>query len=381
MRRRTVPRHSSSPIRIHYGPAALERLGAELDRLACRRALIVTGRSLSADARTLARIDAGAAGRIAGVFDGVRPNSPLETVRRLSEEITAVGADALVALGGGSAMVTARAANVLAAEGSDIAELATGYAADGSVRSPRLSRPKLPMLAIPTTPTIGTTTAGAAVIEPGRAGRFELFDPKTRAAVVIVDPDLVAASPIGIVRASAFNTIAMATEGIVSSPATYFAIGVLAHALATASALLPRVLGEDPGGRADRLALVLAAVECGMGMANAGGGMCAALSHTIGHRFGVPNGELDAVLLPHVLDAVAASASPDARAALASALGGVSLRELFAGLGAAAGLRDLRVPREALDDLAVEAMGDYAVRTGPSTVTAADLREVLHVAW
>jgi len=374
-----MPRHISSAARIHYGPDALTRLGPELDRLDARRALLVTGRSLGRDAAAMDRIHAASNGRLCGAFDGVLANSPLEAVQRLAQEIDRHEADALVALGGGSAMVTARAANILHAEDRDIDELSTRYQ-DGAAISPRLTRPKLPMIAIPTTPTTATTKAGSAVTVPGRTRRFELFDPKTRAAAVIVDPRLAATAPPPVVLAAALNALSMAVEGLVSTAATYFSDGRLAHALHTIVETLP---GIDA---ADGVVLILAAMECGDGTDVAGGGLAAALSHTLGHRLGIPNGELDAILLPHVLDFVEPCID-EPRPRLARALGCAphevrdALAAALAGLGIATRLRDLDIPEDMLADVARDAMCDYATRTSPRPVTESDALAVLHASW
>jgi len=376
-----VPRHISSAARIHYGPDALARLGPELDRLGARRALLVAGRSLGGDARTRDRIGAAADGRMAGVFDGVRANSPLDAVRALVAEIERHEADALLALGGGSAMVTARAANILHAEGRDIAELSTRYEG-GTAVSPRLLRPKLPMIALPTTPTTATAKAGSAVTAPGLGRRFELFDPKTRAVAVLVDPWLADSSPGAVTLAAATNAFAMAVEGIVSTASTYFSDGRLVHSLRTVVETLPGV--TEGGG--DRLPLILAAIECGDGTDVAGGGLGAALSHTLGHRLGIPNGELDAVVLPHVLDLVGPSIGP-ARSLLAQALDCAprevrdAIAAFLAGLGLPTRLRDHGVPKAMLDETARDAMADFAVRTSPGRVTESDALAVLHAAW
>ena len=69
--------------------------------------------------------------RCAGVFTGVRAHSPVPSVAAAAEELKRLQADAVIAVGGGSAIVTARAASILAAENRDVRELCTTQDAKG----------------------------------------------------------------------------------------------------------------------------------------------------------------------------------------------------------------------------------------------------------
>ena len=68
----------------------------------------------------------------------------------------------MVAVGGGSSVVTARAATILLGEGRDVRELCTRREADGRLVSPKLAAPKLPQWVVPSSPTTAYAKAGAA---------------------------------------------------------------------------------------------------------------------------------------------------------------------------------------------------------------------------
>src|SRR5690606_31613657 len=118
--------------------------------------------------------------------------------------------------GGGSAIVTARAASILAAEGKPASELCTTVDSNGKLHSPKLLAPKLPQIVLPTTPTTATVKAGSAVFDTAAGRRLAMYDPKTRARSVLVDPDLILSVPRGLVSSASVNTLTMAIEGLTS---------------------------------------------------------------------------------------------------------------------------------------------------------------------
>src|SRR4051812_36353876 len=102
-----------SPTRVLFGAGVSAELGGELARYGARRALLVTEKILR-DIGIAGKIEkalAGTATEIVAVFDGVVPNSELAIVRKGLEQARAAGCDLVIALGGGSAMDTAKAIN------------------------------------------------------------------------------------------------------------------------------------------------------------------------------------------------------------------------------------------------------------------------------
>ena len=197
--------HASPPLRVFQGPDSLRFLGRELERLGSRRAVVMCGRSMSRDDALLGQVLTVMGDRCAGVFPGVKAHSPAPAVEDAARELRRLEADAVVAIGGGSATVTARAASILLAEEGDLASLATSVDSQGRLRSPKLLAPKIPQLVIPTTPTTAVVRAGSAVLDPVAGERRALFDPKTRAQAIFIHPDFAASAPQELVVGSALN--------------------------------------------------------------------------------------------------------------------------------------------------------------------------------
>lgn len=383
--------HITPPLRLFTGPQALDRIGRELDRLARRRALVVCGpwaEGLLLDAVTSALGE-----RVAGIFTGVTAHSPIDSVEAASETLARTRADAVIALGGGSSIVTARAASILLAEGKPVRELCTVQEADGRLRSPKLMEPKLPQLIVPTTPTTAMVKAGSAVFDPATGDRLALYDPKTRALGVFIDPAMLLSAPIELAIAASINTFSMAIEGLVSRSGDPLSDGALMHALRLLHQRLPeRAAYEDSDLRAE---LVVAAVLCGQGTDHTGAGITTVLGHAIGAQHGVENGVANAIVLPHVLRFNAESASAGMRKVgdalglprelTPGAIAGAvidAVRELFAALQTPPRLRDVGVPAEALPGIAARAMGDWFLKGNPRSVQdVSELQTILEAAW
>lgn len=383
--------HHIAELRLHCGEQALEALPRELDRLACRRAIVFCGATLSRPGGALDRVAQALGDRLAAVFPGVRGHSPVASVEEGAACIADARADAVVALGGGSAIVTARAASILAAEGGRVSDLASRIDGDGQMRSPRLGKPKLPQFVLPTTPTTACVKAGSAVHDAG-GERLALFDPKTRAKAVFIDHALLATAPEALIRSAALNALAMAVEGLESTSSDPLSDALLMHALRLLAQDLP-VMRDAPQDAPLRARLVLAAVLCGQGTDQAGGGLASVLGHAIGHRSEVPNGIVNAIVLPHTMRFNLPATHErlwKVRAGLPASTGAEppatdaieALETLFVGLGLPRRLRDTGLQHADFDAVVADAGADHFLQRNPRRVESpAQLRTLLEACW
>ena len=132
LRRHILPKVNSFrdvayPLRIHAGTDALQKLAEEVDRQRAKRAFIVCGQSVARHTNLLDRTKEALGERLAGVFDGAQAGSPLPSVENGVALAAEAGADLIVALGGGSAVVTTRAIIILLGEGGRAQDHATKY--------------------------------------------------------------------------------------------------------------------------------------------------------------------------------------------------------------------------------------------------------------
>jgi len=382
--------HITPAMRVFYGPECLQSLGKELARLDSRRAVVFCGPW--AEGPLLDAVLAGMGERCAGVFAGVVAHSPVDSVKSAAQELQRLAADAVVALGGGSSIVTARAASILMAENRDVRELCTVTDDQGGLKSPRLQAPKLPQIIVPTTPNTAMVKAGSAVFDPATGERLALFDPKTRAQSLFIDPGMLASAPRALVASASVNSFATAIEGLMSRSGEPLADALLMHSVRMLARHLPATSTHDePHVRGE---LVLAGILCGQGTDHTGAGITTVLGHAIGARFGLENGVINAIVLYHVLrfnadaawvgvEKVAAALGlppRDAASTLARTVDTVS--GIFDALGLARRLRDVGVASEALPEIALAAMGDWFLRGNPRQVRdASELLQILKQAW
>jgi len=387
--------HIVPELRLFHGPDSLGVLGRELERAGSHRAVILCGSSLARDG-TAGRVRAAADGRCAGVFAGVRAHSPLPAVQAAVAELERHNADCVIALGGGSAVVTARAAGILLAEKGDARKLCTTRDEGGRLRSPKLNAAKIPQFVIPTTPTTATLKAGSAVLDPADGGRLALFDPKTRAQAVFIHPELLATPPRDLVVSAGLNTLAMALEGLMSRSGDAFSDALLMHA---ARLLRQRLMEAGRGDQSDegdvavRTDLMFASLLCGHGTDYTGAGIAIPLGHAISARFHIDNGLANAIVLPHVVRFNEEAAAPglrklvdafglnaDRRAPAAVVVEAIG--SICDALGTPKRLRDIGVTRESLAHLAAISMEDWFVRDNPRRVRdSGELEQVLDNAW
>jgi alcohol dehydrogenase class IV len=380
-------RHATPAFRTYAGSKALPSLRRELDKAGHTRLVLVVAPSLLK--RHLAALEplrAALDGIVAAEFGEVENHSPLPSVQRATRVLADAQADAVVAVGGGSAVVTARAASILLAEGKDVRDLCT-RPEDGRLVSPKLSAPKLPQWVVPTTPTTAYAKAGAAVRDPATGERLALYDPKARAQGVVLDPTLARTAPVGLVRSASLNALSLAVEGLRHEGKDPIADALLAQALRSVLRWLPRV-GADPDDAEPRLGLILAALLAGQGSDFVPGGLAQGLSHAIGPRSDVANGTVEAMLLPAttrrfpapehgfglLADLIGSpTGAPDA---VADRLG-----EVLAGLDLPTRLRDVGVDGGVLLEITEHALDDWVVASSPHPPTHDDLLALLRTVW
>lgn len=384
-------RHATPAFRTFCGPDALDALPAELDRMDCRRAVLLCGRSMLGHTAVVDRMASVFGDRLVGRFTDVKEHSPIPVVEDAARMLAAVQADAVIAMGGGSAIVTARAATILLAEQRDARELCTQRGADGRLVSPRLLAPKLPVWLIPSTPTTAYGKAGSAVRDPATGERLALFDPKTRAQGLVLDPQVALTASVPLTRGSALNAFSMTVESLQSSTDP-LADALLTHGLRLLAEWLPRL--ESAGDDAQpRLCLMLGALLAGQGSDYVGGGLAQALAHATGPRSSVSNGVVEAILLPHTMR-FNAPATPGRLSVIAEALTPAALAGMPAeerAIAAVQGvlgqltvphrLRDAGVDQHVLTEVADHTMDDWSLTRVPRPVERNDLLELLQAAW
>jgi alcohol dehydrogenase class IV len=249
--------------------------------------LLVATRSAAAAADELV---SALGGRLAARFDGPVPHTPVTVTADAMNVVRAVGADAVVALGGGSAVGLAKAIS---------------------------SRTGVPQVVAPTTyagsevtPTLGETEGGVkstrrdAALAPG---------------TVVYDPELTLSMPAGLTLTSALNALAHAVEALWAPDATAVSDAVATEAADAILTALPDVLA-DLSSVDGRTRLQEAGWLAGLSLAQTQMGLHHQLAHVLGGAYDLPHAPLHSLLLAHVM-AYNLPAAPSAAARLARITG------------------------------------------------------------
>ena len=393
-------RAAGYPIRIHGGTGVLSRLGEEVGRVRGKRAFVVCGQTVARRTDLPERVKVALGDRFAGMFDGVQAGSPLPSVELGVAAAADAGADTIIAIGGGSAVVTARAIVILLAEGGRAQDHATKYPPGQAPISPRLMQPKIPNIVALTTPTTAATRAGTAVIDPETGHRLEMFDPKPRPSAVFWDTDALLTAPPSLCLSAGASCLSGVVGALQSErPPNPLAEGDLLQSLRLMRESLPRVASGGPDGRA-RLNLCAAAYlsnrASDSGPGGRGLGVVGALAHSLDTRYPeCSHGAAYSILTaPGMRFNAESNASGQAR--LASVLGVATdgddreaaesaarwVEETYAQLSMPSRLREVGVPQEGLEEIAVDSMTDFAITRNVRPVNGpGELETLLRSIW
>jgi alcohol dehydrogenase class IV len=282
--------------RLVYGPGSLDRLGALCSGLGTK-ALLVTGRNSLRGSGVLDSIFAllDKASVDCAHFSDVEANPSVSTVDRCAETGRRFGADLVIAVGGGSAMDTAKAASAMMTNPGSVEE----YLEAGPGPRPLSSAPAR-VVAIPTTAGTGTEATQNAVINiPRRGLKVSLRSPMLVPALAILDPSLIASCPDDVAAAAGMDALTQLIEPLTGKKSQPMIDSLCVDGIVRISRSLERFM-KDRGDTEAATDLQLAAYDSGLALANAGLGAVHALARPFGGMFGLPHGLACAVLLPHV---------------------------------------------------------------------------------
>lgn len=382
------------PVKILCGHKALPNLPYELSQLGARRPLIVTDQGVKGAGLLdkVTAVFAGSACEVGAIYDRTPVDSSVAVVNELTALYRDKGCDALVAVGGGSPIDTAKGVNILVSEGAD--DLMQFQGVD------RLTRPPRPLVVVPTTSGTGSEATAAAVIsDPARGVKMPFMDNRLYPQVAILDPVMTLTMPPKITAATGMDALTHAVEA-------YYCLGKNpvsdAFAVAAIELLIDQLVpcvqdGSDPEAR---LAVANAALLAGIAFSNSMVGVVHSLAHACGGVAHVPHGVANAILLPYGMeqnldkvDGIIAELAPILGASLGPdaserewAEGAVAaVRELGERLHGLCGLPrrlgDAGVEEHQLEAIARAALNDGAMTYNPEAVTYEDALAVLRRAY
>lgn len=286
-----------SAVPLLFGPGALDQLPHHATTLGTRILLVSDPGLVRAGHVDHAAYLLHAAGLTLAVFTDVAPNPTTVCVEKGLAIAQAFQPDLLVALGGGSAIDSAKAINFL-------------YTSGGRMQDywgvNKATKPMLPMIDIPTTTGTGSEAQCAALItDPATHQKMACLDKKVLARLAILDPLLAATQPRSVAAATGIDALAHAVEtaACIKRTDTSRALSQAAWQLLStsfeAALILPHAATVNR--QAAIANMLLGAHFAGCAIENAMLGAAHAAANPLTALFGTPHGHAVGLMLPHVV--------------------------------------------------------------------------------
>lgn len=300
------------PAELRIGGGALASIGDSLAALGARRPVIVTDAFLEKTGLAVRVSDLlSAKGMTPVIFSGTIPDPTTASLAAGQAIIAEHKADAVIGLGGGSPIDSAKALAVLAVRGGSLRELKAPVAYDG---------PALPVVAIPTTAGTGSEATRFTIVTDSETGEKMLVGgPSYLPRVAIVDYELTMSMPPRLTADTGMDALTHAVESYVSRKADAFTDGLALEA-ATIIGRNLRTAYHDGSNVEARSAMMEAATLAGIAFSNASVALVHGMSRPLGVRFKITHGMSNAMLFPAVTEFSLGTAD-DRYAVIARALG------------------------------------------------------------
>lgn len=285
-----------NPVKILAGEKALDSLPNELERLGCRRPLLVADKGVrqAGLVDVLLRAAGESSLAFAAVFDEVPPDSGTRAVAAAARAYRGAGCDGIVAVGGGSVIDTAKSVNVLVTKGGD--DL-VAYSGAGAIAG-RLS----PFVVVPTTAGTGSECTLVAVVRDDERDRKLLFvSASLLPDAAIIDPRMTLTLPPAVTAATGMDALTHAVEASYCLGKNPLSDVYADTAIRLVSERVVHVT-RNPGDALGRLDLAVASTMAGIAFSNSMVGLVHSLGHATGGVCHVPHGVAMNIFLPHVLE-------------------------------------------------------------------------------
>ena len=368
----------------YFGAGARKELPEVLNRMGAKKALVCTDKGL---------LKVGTAQKVTEVLDQcgfpyeifseVKPNPTATNVKDGIKAFADAKADCIIAIGGGSAMDTAKGIGIVTnnPEFSDIVSL------EGVAPTKKKS---VPIIALPTTAGTGAeVTINYVIIDEERQAKMVCVDPNDIPAVAIVDAELMYSLPKSLTAATGMDALTHAIEGYITKGAWVMSDMYELQAIKMIAEFLPLAV-EEPTNPKGREGMALAQYIAAQAFSNVGLGLVHGMAHPMGSLHDIPHGVANALLLPTIMefnmpkciekfgviaqtmgvDTTGMSAQEAAQAAV-DAVKALSIR-----VGIPQTLTALGIKEEDIPALAAQAIADVCTPGNPRDVTEAEIIEL-----
>lgn len=321
---------------------------------------------------------------VVGVYDEVPPNSEIHTVHSAYQAIQDTSPDFLLAIGGGSVMDTAKAANILKSKGGELLDhQGVGILED----------PLGPLVCIPTTAGTGSEVTKYAVIKDQASKQKILFmSPTLCPNLAILDPEMLVSLPRGMTAASGMDALTHAIEGIVALQGNFITEAAAFQVIRLVSRHLEACI-QEPANLTHRSGMLIASTLGGMAFNDAGVGIIHAMAHALGGHSHIPHGTANSIMLPFGIE-FNRDAVSEKYVQIAEIFGIreqhphiaidrliTTVRDLAKRCGLPITLKAAGLESPDFSKLAEEASCDGSMYTNPKEATSAEIQNIYELAY
>lgn len=372
----------------YFGRGARENVVTEINARGFKNVLVVTDHNL---------VQNNVAGLVTNlldkaninyyIYDGVKPNPTVKNVRDglMMAKINHV--DAIVAIGGGSPIDTAKAIAIIMTN----PEFADVVSLDGVADTKNKC---LPIIAIPTTAgTAAEVTINYVITDEARTKKMVCVDVHDIPVVAIIDPDMMQGMPQSIAASTGMDALTHAMEGYITKAGWLIPDMFHINAMSLIYKNLEKAANEKDEHAVDQVAY--GQYIAGMGFSNVGLGIVHSMAHSLGAYFDTPHGVANALLLPHVLK-FNGVVCPQLYRNMGYAFGldmsettdeeaidkvVEAVKELSIKLNIPQTLREIGIPHDMIPTLANQAINDACTPGNPREVTVEDIIDIYESAY
>lgn len=369
------------------GSGASLRTGLKVRELGCKKVLVVYDNGLKAVgiADTIVE-NIQNAGIKTVCFDGVLPDPPDTMIEEAAEMARKEAIDGIVAIGGGSAIDSAKGINVLINNPPPIMKY---FGVQKNLK------PGVPMVFIPTTSGTGSEVTNMCVVScTSRGNKDSVVSPVCVGTLAIIDPDLTVGLPPKMTAATGVDALAHAVESLTGGQSNPLSDALAREAIRLIAKWLP-VAYRDGSNIEAREQMILSSMFAGMAFTNGLVHLGHSIGHTLGAHFHIPHGIACAVTLPEVIEYaakteykkvrmiceclgvdVAEDAAPEEIGAIACK----AIRSLIKSVEIP-NIKELGIPLEAAIKVAPMVTADTGFALVPYRITAAKVAEMIKAAY
>lgn len=372
----------------YFGRGSRTKLGEELKSRGIEKVLVVTDFSLMQNNVSRMVIDVlESVGITYFVYLHVKPNPTVKNVQDglMLGQISNV--DAIVAVGGGSVIDTAKAISIIMTnpEHSNVVSL------NGAVETRNKG---LPLFALPTTAgTAAEVTINYVITDENEMKKMVCVDVHDIPVCAIIDPDLMQGMPQQLAATTGMDALTHAMEGYITKAAWLIPDMFHINAMALIYKNLEKAANEKDTVAIEKMAY--AQYIAGMGFSNVGLGIVHSMAHSLGAFFDTPHGLANAILLPHVLR-FNGKVCPELFENMGRAFNldmdnlneeetvekvVSAIQELSIKLRIPQTLKEVGIPKEMIPQLAAQALNDICTPGNPREVTIDDLISIYESAY